>query len=194
MLTGLHLSRPDTGAITDLRRIPARLCCLLDVPPPRTGPIFGPEPPLDTSAPALGLARDWLPQPLQALVLCGPAGTGKTVALAWLVSQVTGAVYLAEYDLALVAGDAEIMGRIYRAPLLVLDDCDATLAGPWLAFALRMIRRCYDAGRRLAIGSNHLPAALNAALGSQVADRLREMAGEYHQCVGVSRRTPPEVA
>ena len=151
--------------------------------------------------PAMGHVRAFLESSGVSLVLSGPRGCGKTVAIAWAAAQHVNPVV--EWD-AVGAGrfvdvarlarvsrySDEAMAELESAALLAIDDlgmeyCD--VKGSFLATLDGLFNARYAACRRTLIATNLPGAQFRERYGERIADRIRE-SGRFVELRGPSLR------
>lgn len=122
---------------------------------------------LPADAPALALLRDWLGTPSSALLLRGPAASGKThlllAAMQVLAAQQRDAAYLPLASLGTAAA-AMVEGQS-AAAVVAVDDLDEALVDPALQRALFALHnRVGDAGGWMLYAGRSNPAEWQAVL------------------------------
>lgn len=143
--------------------------------------------------PALTRVRAWIGEGARAasvLVLAGAPGSGKTVAAAWALGELSGTFFAAR---SLVLSDAE-RGEAYRAltscDLLVLDDLGSEYADRhgWSRSVIDAVIESRHADlRRTIVTTNLAGDAFARRYGQRVADRVRG-AGCWYVVSGRSMR------
>jgi DNA replication protein DnaC len=152
------------------------------------------RPDLDLTSPALAHMRTWDPTgPTEKniLVLSGPVGTGKSVAVTWWAAQqgrtpvcVTAMTFARQsrYD--------SRRDDLLTAPALILDDLGSEFVddkGSFLVDLDELIDTYYRALRPLVITTNCTVDVFRARYGTRVFDRLLE-SGEFYAVGGPSLR------
>lgn len=148
---------------------------------------------------ALAAVKRWLGDTSSTwLVLCGPKGTGKSVAATWAVRHAitTGstAAFRRASELAKLSGfdaGAAELEALKRVDLLVLDDVGTEQLNDWARAQLHeLVDYRHEAYGRTVLTSNlrwRGEGGLEARLGERVADRIAQ-AGMVMQVAGPSRR------
>lgn len=135
---------------------------------------------------ALGIVRQWLAGGESWLVLCGPKGTGKTVAATWAVVEAIrrgdDAAFRRTSEVAKLShfdvGAAEYE-RLARTHLLVLDEVGAELLTDYARSQLHeLLDRRHESPRlKTLLTSNLLPKAFGERLGERIVDRIQHAGG-----------------
>lgn len=148
---------------------------------------------------ALTAVKRWLQDASKTwLVLCGPKGTGKSVAATWAVRHAitTGstAAFRRASELAKLSGfdaGAVELEHLKRVDLLVLDDVGTETLSDWARAQLHeLVDTRHEAYGRTILTSNlqwRGTQGLEARLGERVADRIAQ-AGTVVQVAGASMR------
>lgn len=145
---------------------------------------------------ALRVVQQWLASDVPWLVLCGPKGTGKTVAVTWAVAEVIRrgdtAAFRRASEIARLSsfevGAAEL-GSLVRVGLLALDELGAeNLTDHARGQLHELLDRRHESPRlRTVVTTNLRASALAERIGERLVDRIKQ-GGGFREVSGESMR------
>jgi len=129
---------------------------------------------------------EFIKNPSKGLFLFGPAGTGKTHLAVKIAQEVDSEVKFVKIPKLLFSFKAnyngqgheneQIIERLSKVPLLILDDLGAEKASEWVAETLYiLIDERYGNMKPTVLTSNYSPSELAERLGDRIVSRIIEM-------------------